>query len=404
MLLLVFYSLLNLTDGKTIWVRQGETAVVKCKKPGQMIRFEAPDQVLALKFNSSKPQMIAPIETNWQLDDSNSVGSQVLAIRMDDMQLTKETDLTCSDEDGNEESYKVKMLIPPKVTVALTSSDTLAEGEQFTARCSATGGQPGVALSWSNTLGDVLEGESSTTETGVVSNVSYVVSSSFHRKRFKCHVTQNSEATTFELEEVFVEYQPTIVTLSVNKEVNENEALDAPNCEAQSYPQSKINYQISKDGKVSWSNFDPNSAISLNDNQYIRCRAQNSRGEAFSESVKLKVFPAPSDSPITSSTTTTSTISSKNPKNSANNESNNSDPNSGSLATQVEKSGKNGIILSVIGSGAFIVIVLFGWILRKFVKRSEGETYKTDELSDLEEGISLHDPELEAHKKKEYFM
>ena len=71
---------------------------------------------------------------------------------------------------------------------------------------------------------------------------------------------------------------------------------------------------------------------------------------------------------------------------------------------QVEKSGKNGIILSVIGSGAFIVIVLFGWILRKFVKRSEGETYKTDEISDLEEGISLHDPELEAHKKKEYFM
>ena len=38
------------------------------------------------------------------------------------------------------------------------------------------------------------------------------------------------------------------------------------------------------------------------------------------------------------------------------------------------------------------------------MKRSEGETYKTDEISDLEEGISLHDPELEAHKKKEYFM
>ena len=71
---------------------------------------------------------------------------------------------------------------------------------------------------------------------------------------------------------------------------------------------------------------------------------------------------------------------------------------------KVEKSGKNGIILSVIGSGAIIVFILFGWILRKFVKRHEGETYKTDELDDLEEGVSLHDPELEAHKKKEYFM
>ena len=74
------------------------------------------------------------------------------------------------------------------------------------------------------------------------------------------------------------------------------------------------------------------------------------------------------------------------------------------LIFKVKESGANGIIMSIIGSGAFIVILLFGWILRKFIKRSEGETYKTDELSDLEEGISLHDPELEAHKKKEYFM
>ena len=74
------------------------------------------------------------------------------------------------------------------------------------------------------------------------------------------------------------------------------------------------------------------------------------------------------------------------------------------LATQVEKSGKNGIILSIIGSGAFLLVVLFGIVLRRFVRRGQGQTYKTDELSELDEGISLHDPELEAHKKKEYFM
>lgn len=164
----------------------------------------------------------------------------------------------------------------------------------------------------------------------------------------------------------------------------------------------------------------------------VRCLAQNSRGSATSDSVKLKVFPAPSDSPMTSSTTTTSTTSLKNPKLTENSAGTNGSDDVNSEAAlanqvrpflfhfrtqkslkksnflnfnfQVEKSGKNGIILSVIGSGAFIVIVLFGWILRKFVKRSEGETYKTDEISDLEEGISLHDPELEAHKKKEYFM
>lgn len=46
----------------------------------------------------------------------------------------------------------------------------------------------------------------------------------------------------------------------------------------------------------------------------VRCLAQNSRGSATSDFVKLKVFPAPSDSPMTSSTTTTSTTSLKNPK------------------------------------------------------------------------------------------
>ena len=71
MLLFLYYSLLNVGYGKTIWVRQGETAVVRCKKPGQMVRFEEPGQVLALKFNSSKPQMIAPKLTFWELDDSN---------------------------------------------------------------------------------------------------------------------------------------------------------------------------------------------------------------------------------------------------------------------------------------------------------------------------------------------
>ena len=90
-----------------------------------------------------------PTQTQ-HFDDVNisikSVGSQVLSIRMNDMQLEKETDLTCSDEDGNIEYYKVKMLIPPKVTASLNSKATLAEGEELKASCSAKGGQPNVSI------------------------------------------------------------------------------------------------------------------------------------------------------------------------------------------------------------------------------------------------------------------
>ena len=78
----------------------------------------------------------------------------------------------------------------------------------------------------------------------MVSNISYTVSSTFHRQRFRCHVSQNGETTIYDLDEVYVEYKPTVVNLTINKEVNENEALDAPNCQANSYPAAKINYQV----------------------------------------------------------------------------------------------------------------------------------------------------------------
>ena len=99
-----------------------------------------------------------------------------------------------------------------------------------------------------------------------------------------------------------------------------------------------------------------------------------------------------------------STPAPKSPRIISSKESNGDNQTPSQLATQVEKSGKNGIILSVIGSGAFLLVVLMGIVLRRFVRRGQGQTYKTDELSELDEGISLHDPELEAHKKKEYFM
>ena len=109
---------------------------------------------------------------------------------------------------------------------------------------------------------------------------------------------------------------------------------------------------------------------------------------------------APPNSGDASLTTTSSSVNAR----MVNRESLDQPAEQENLATQVEKSGKNGIILSIIGSGAFLLVVLFGIVLRRFVRRGQGQTYKTDELSELDEGISLHDPELEAHKKKEYFM
>ena len=72
-------------------------------------------------------------------------------------------------------------------------------------------------------------------------------------------MSQNGETTIYDLDEVYVEYKPTVVNLTINKEVNENEALDTPNCQANSYPAAKINYQVSG----SFKNFVPKNFFCL---------------------------------------------------------------------------------------------------------------------------------------------
>ena len=71
--MLLLYSLLALvSNAETIWTAAGKPVVVTCKlQKGQMLRFEDPQQVLAIKFTSQPAQMIAPLETDWKLDWTN---------------------------------------------------------------------------------------------------------------------------------------------------------------------------------------------------------------------------------------------------------------------------------------------------------------------------------------------
>ena len=50
--------------------------------------------------------------------------------------------------------------------------------------------------------------------------------------------------TQYPLEKVYVEYKPRDLSFQINPEVDENNLLEAPTCTAQSYPESKISYQV----------------------------------------------------------------------------------------------------------------------------------------------------------------
>ena len=56
---------------ETIWAREGDPVVIRCTRSGDMIRFEEPNQVLAIKFTDSEATYLAPRASVWKLDESN---------------------------------------------------------------------------------------------------------------------------------------------------------------------------------------------------------------------------------------------------------------------------------------------------------------------------------------------
>ena len=93
------------------------------------------------------------------------------------------------------------------------------------------------------------------------------------------------------------------------------------------------------------------------------------------------------------------------------------DSETDSANLEVTKAGPRGIILSIIGQlllinsrllfnsgvSCFLGFVIFLFFIRRCLQDRQGDSYKTEETNP-DEAVSLHDPELEAHKKKEYFM
>ena len=189
-------------------------------------------------------------------------------------------------------------------------------------------------------------------------------------------------------------------------------------CVASGNPPPRFTFQMSVGDE--FSEFNRSTLLSSDVNgALVRCKAQNPLGISFSPTVKISVLAKPTRTYVTSTqaaesvgvkstkaTTAASSIAERRVNPQPRSGLDSAAPEETPILTDIEvqQAGPRGIILSIVGVSCFLGFVIFLFFIRRCLKDRQGESYKTDELCTDGEGTSLHDPELEAHKKKEYFM
>ena len=212
-------------------------------------------------------------------------------------------------------------------------------------------------------------------------------------------------------------FSPSNVVYELDRKAFYEDETLGGKCLADGNPQPSFTYQMSIGSE--YSEFNRSTLLSRDVNgALVRCKAQNSLGIQFSPSIKISVLQKPTRNYVTSTQVSSATIKSTKATTASSsvaerriNPQPRSDLNSGSdvieekvLTEDVQQAGPRGIILSIVGVSCFLGFVIFLFFIRRCLKDRQGESYKTEELCTDGEGTSLHDPELEAHKKKEYFM
>ena len=341
------------------------------------------------------------------------------------MDLSYEDNLTCVNESGDKKTFEVKMLVQPEVSVVQKSKGELMVGETFSAQCDAAGGKPMVNVKWELSDGSPLKiNQTSKIEQTTSSLVTLKVNKELNGKSVNCLVEQNGKTKSYEAGKINVLFLPENINFvsEVNFQIGE---ILTPRCTADSNPPADISYEMvsestikddlrdseNTEGKLRgnvfgvFSTFDITTSLTLDMNgRGFRCRAKNKIGSTLSEVKTLRVLKTPKIAIVTTTRTTTETTRTSEFVPSSNSELK-TEINTTTIdfSKVVQKSGPRGIILSIVGVSCFLGFFIFLFFIRRCLKDRQGESYKTDDIC-TEEGQSLHDPELEAHKKKEYFM
>jgi len=333
-----------------------------------------------------------------------------IKLELQNMNQSKEDTISCENENGDSKLFEARLLIKPEVAQRTTSPMPLIEGDMYTAECNATGGTPMVNIKWKTSTDVVLTGNSTKDGQSQMSTLTYPVDKSLNGAIVSCLVEQYGTTIPYQLEPITVNFAPGNINYIPLTTLVEGDLISGT-CIADGNPEPSVTYEIT-DSDGTFSEFQPGTRkVTVDTNgARVRCRATNSVNSTLSPESTLRVTKKPVRVPVTSpkpkveSTTQSAPVdSSVNAEKIVKPDDNSGDTDNIATADIQKSQGPRGIILSIVGVSCFLGFVIFLFFIRRCLKDRQGESYKTDELC-TDEGASLHDPELEAHKKKEYFM
>lgn len=407
---------------KIIYVKEGDNQRISCDIPDsrKLLRVSTDKRILFIKINGSLTTPVGRGSDTWKLLDDKKENFSI-NLELTSMSPDKVVVISCENDSGDTIKYDIRLQLPPIISSDDTSEYPLSVGSLLQLGCNAEGGAPLPSIRWEFSNQRAFNTSSTTDVRGkLISSLSASLLKSDNGVNVACHAQQNGvTVSSIDFGTIAVHYPPKEVDFESKTSMLEGELLQAK-CTVDANPQPEIGYQIALKASDFWNALDITKPFTmLMDQSKVRCVVTGDNYELKSgfdmisilTKVKATKPPTTTKTPTTSTTTTTALTTTKESMKQLMKKENgtvaptaeNPSTTEDNLTGKVTKAGPRGIILSIIGVSCFLGFVIFLFFIRRCLKDRQGDSYKTDE-NHPEEVVSLHDPELEAHKKKEYFM
>jgi len=368
-------------------VPAGDTLLAFFKKDGNILFMRTADTAQAV--GDSRFELDTTAST-YSADKTS--GQAKLVLTLTDVTLDDAGSYSCESDKGSVTPIDINVTVKPTVVLETKIND-IEEGKSDTivAICTASGAKPQPDLVWTDDQGVDYSAESTVQPsddnrlTTVTSELKIAkVDRSHHLRKFTCTVKQAGEEVSAETTDtVNVQWKPTGVTITNEDTYTENSAATIV-CSADANPDPSYRWQVQRSNEtepsdvsgntwsVDGSNISTESLLLSDDQIKLFCVASNDFGDSEQASVTLNITAQPTPAPT-------------------------------SVADGIGSgAGKGAIVYSTVGVICVIVLIA-GFLLAKKVLCAKKAVYKTEGDKD-EAQENLNDDELEAGKKKEYFM
>ncbi|CBY36264.1 unnamed protein product [Oikopleura dioica] len=403
-----------------IYVKEGANQRIRCNIPGskKLLRVSTEEQILFVKIKGSKTTQVGSGSEAWSLVD-DSIDDFSINLELISMSPEKALLVSCDNDSGDTIKYDIRLQKEPLLTFTEESTYPLSENSLLQMSCSAEDSVPKPQIRWEFSNGRTFNTSiSQLSSESLKSTMSAKVTRQDNGVGVQCVVVQNNESVkTKDFGILDVQFKPakSDIVFSTKPSLVHGEKLTAQ-CTVSSNPPADISYEIALKTSEIWQPLDVNEPFSyeLHDQAKVRCVASVGEYRVESNFDMISVFTKQTTTTPTTTTTTRRTTAARPSSSTIGEKVKNSELTTGAGTTsadsetetanlEVEKAGPRGIILSIIGVSCFLGFVIFLFFIRRCLQDRQGDSYKTEETNP-DEAVSLHDPELEAHKKKEYFM